>query len=115
MQVTETTRRTYRTKSQKIELLNELRSGGMTISTLARKHGIHPITIHKWKRQMSDETKKDSIDVHEILKELEKIKEENTHLKKAVGNMAISNEILQAAVDILKKNQRSEKLKSPKK
>lgn len=115
MQTTETTRRTYRTKSQKIELLNELRSGGMTISTLARKHGIHPITIHKWKRQMSDETKKDSIDVHEILKELEKIKEENTHLKKAVGNMAISNEILQAAVDILKKNQRSEKLKSPKK
>jgi len=115
MQTTETTRRTYRTKSQKIELLNELKSGGMTISTLARKHGIHPITIHKWKRQMSDESKKDLIDIHEILKELEKIKEENTHLKKAVGNMAISNEILQAAVDILKKNQRSEKLKSPKK
>lgn len=115
MQATETKRRTYRTKSQKLDLLNELKSGGMTISILARKHGIHPITIHKWKRQMSDETKKDSIDVHEILKELEKIKEENNHLKKAVGNMAISNEILQAAVDILKKNQRSEKLKSPKK
>jgi len=115
MQTTETTRRAYRTKSQKIDLLNELKSGGMSISNLARKHGIHPITIYKWKRQMSDETKKDPIDVHEILKELEKIKEENTHLKKAVGNMAISNEILQAAVDILKKNQRSEKLKSPKK
>jgi transposase-like protein len=115
MQTAETTRRAYRTKTQKIQLLNELESGGMTISILARKHGIHPVTIHKWKREMSQETKKDSIDVNEILKELEKIKEENTHLKKAVGNMAITNEILQAANDILKKNQRSEKLKSPKK
>jgi len=114
MQTTETTRRAYRTKSQKIQLLNELQSGGMTISTLARKYGIHPVTIHKWKRDMS-EIKKDSIDVHELLQELEKLKEENNHLKKAVGNMAITNEILQTANDVLKKNQRSEKLKSPKK
>ncbi len=115
MQTTETTRRAYRTKSQKIQLLNELQSGGMTISILARKHGIHPVTIHKWKRDMSQETKKDSVDVHEILEELEKLKEENNHLKKAVGNLAITNEILKTANDVLKKNQRSEKLKSPKK
>lgn len=115
MQATETTKRQYRTKSQKLQLLNELDSGGMNISTLARKHGIHPVTIHKWKREMSQENRKDAIDVNEILQELEKLKEENSHLKKAVGNMAITNEILQAANDVLKKNQRSEKLKSPKK
>jgi transposase-like protein len=115
MQSTETTKRQYRTKSQKLQLLNELDSGGMTISTLARKHGIHPVTIHKWKREMTQETKKDSVDLHEILQELEKLKEENNHLKKAVGNLAITNEILQTANDVLKKNQRSEKLKSPKK
>lgn len=115
MQTTESTKRQYRTRNQKIQLLNELESGGMTISTLARRHGIHPVTIHKWKRDMSKETKKDSIDVHELLQELEKLKEENSHLKKAVGNMAITNEILQTAVDVLKKNQRLEKLKSPKK
>lgn len=115
MQTIETTKRHYRTKSQKIELLNQLKSGGMTVSTLARMHGIHPVTIHKWKREMAQETKKDSIDVHELLAEFEKLKEENNHLKKAVGNMAVSNEILQTAVEVLKKNQRSEKLKSPKK
>ena len=115
MQPTENTKRTYRTKSQKIQLLNELESGDMTVSNLARKHGVHPVTIHKWKREMAQDKKKDSIDVHEIIAELEKIKEENNHLKKAVGNMAISNEILQTAVEVLKKNQRSEKLKSPKK
>lgn len=115
MQTIETTKRTYRTKSQKIQLLNELESGDMTVSDLARKHGVHPVTIHKWKREMAQEKKKDSIDVHELIAELEKIKEENNHLKKAVGNMAVSNEILQTAVEVLKKNQRSEKLKSPKK
>ena len=60
-------------------------------------------------------TQNHTIDVNELLQELEKLKEENGHLKKAVGNMAITNEILQTAVDVLKKNQRSEKLKSPKK
>jgi transposase-like protein len=115
MEATETTKRQYKTKSQKIQLLNELNSGGMTISTLARKHGIHPVTIHKWKREMTQEIKKDSVDLHEVLEELEKLKEENNHLKKAVGNLAITNEILQTANDVLKKNQRSEKLKSPKK
>jgi transposase-like protein len=44
MQDTETTKRHYRTKSQKLQLLNELDSGGMNISTLARKYGIHPVT-----------------------------------------------------------------------
>jgi transposase len=115
MQAGETTKRQYRTKTQKIQLLEELQSVGMTISILARKHGVHPITIHKWKRQLSQETKKDSVDVREILAELEKIKEENTHLKKAVGNLAIDNEILKTACEVLKKNQRLEKLKSPKK
>lgn len=60
MQTIETTKRQYRTKTQKIQLLNELESGGMTISTLARRHGIHPVTIHKWKREMSKEANKDS-------------------------------------------------------
>jgi transposase-like protein len=115
MQATVNTTRQYRTKSQKLQILNELNSGGMTISTLARKHGIHPITVHKWKREMSQDTKKDPIDMTEILLELEKSKQENNHLKKAVGNMAIDNEILKAIVEVLKKNQRSEKLKPQKK
>jgi transposase len=115
MQPTETTKRKYRNRSQKLQFLNELDSGGMTISMLARKHGIQPVTIHRWKKEMSQETKKDEVDVQEILQELEKLKEENNHLKKAAGNMAITNEILQTAVDVLKKNQRLEKLKSPKK
>ena len=36
MQATGNTTRQYRTKAQKLEILNQLNSGGMTISTLAR-------------------------------------------------------------------------------
>ncbi len=39
----------------------------------------------------------------EILLELEKLKQENNHLKKAVGNMAVDNEILKTYVEVLKK------------
>ena len=115
MQISEIKTRRHRTKSQKIQILNELETGGMTISFLARKHGIHPVTIHKWRRDMSKENIKEQLDMEEILQELEKIKEENANLKKAVGNLAVDNEILKTAVDVLKKNQRLEKLKSPKK
>ena len=40
MQTTKTTIRAYVAKSQKIQLLNELQSRGMTISPLARNMGI---------------------------------------------------------------------------
>ena len=57
MHTIKTINRHYRTRTQKFQLLNELESGDLTISNLARKHGIHPVTIHKWMREMSKETK----------------------------------------------------------
>ncbi len=57
MQTTETTKRKYFTKDQKRKILDELRSHGMTISVLARKHDIHPVTVHKWKREMGSSKK----------------------------------------------------------
>jgi uncharacterized protein YjcR len=48
-------------------------------------NGIHPVTIHKWKREMSQETKNESIDVHEILEELKKLKEENNYYDPKCG------------------------------
>ena len=50
---------------------------------------------------MSKEANKDQIDVHELLQEIEKLKQENNHFKKAVGYFAITNKILKTANDIL--------------
>ena len=78
MQTTEIPKRKYFTKAQKRSILDELNSNGMTISVLARKHDIHPVTVHKWKREMGTKKNDNSeIDISELLEELEKSKKEN--------------------------------------
>lgn len=117
MQTTENTKRKYFTKEQKRKILDELRTHGMTISVLARRHDIHPVTVHKWKREMgsSKNNTSETPDVSELLEEIERIKTENDNLKKAVGEISLDNQVLKTMNDILKKNQRSEQFKSPKK
>ena len=107
-------KRNYFTKNQKLQILKELDAGGITHSDLARKHGIHPVTIHKWKRAMKSE-KHDKIDIQAIKQEYLDILEENKMLKKALANMALKNEILQTANDVLKKVQVKGKLNWSKK
>ena len=120
MQVTEIKKRRYFTKSQKLNILNELKTRAMTISAVAKKHDIHPVTIHKWKREMSNSkcdthSSERSEDLKEMMDENEKLKLEIESLKKALGEMAVDNQILKTYNEVLKKNQRKEKLKKQKK
>jgi transposase-like protein len=116
MQTIEKMKKRRFTQDQKNNILNELTFGSMTIVNLAKKHGIAPVTIHMWKRNMPDskKTKRDD-DYSEVLSENEKLKIENDNLKKALGEMAVDNQILKTYTDVLKKNQRKEKLKKRKK
>lgn len=116
MQTTEKTKRKYFTKSQKKSILDELNSNGMTISLLARRHDIHPVTLHKWKREMGNNTKEENnVDLSELLAELEKLKGENSNLKKALADVVLDKQILQTANDVLKKKHLQQQLKSQKK
>lgn len=116
MQTIEIRKRKHFTKSQKLEILNELKTNDMTIAAMARRYEIHPVTLHQWKRSMSkpQEPKKDE-DLKEVLSENEKLKLDNENLKKALGEMAVDNQILKTYNEVLKKNQRKEKLKKRKK
>ena len=115
MQHPETTKRKYFTKAKKLKILSELASGDMTHSELARKHGIHPITIHAWKRIMRDEKPKQVPDYQEILDENSELKTQIENLKKALGEVAVDKQILQTANDILKKSVRQKQSDSQKK
>ena len=115
MQVPVNPKRRYYTKSKKIQILNELESGGITHTELARRHMIHPVTLYQWKRQMGQDKPENQPDYQELLDELEKIKAENENLKKALGEVAVNNQILQTANDIYKKKQRQRQLKLQKK
>ena len=89
----------------------------MTISILARKYEIHPVTVHKWRREMNLSKKLDenNPDINELLAELEKVRQENENLKKAIGDVSVQNQIFKTANEILKKKQRRGKFSSPKK
>ena len=113
--MTETTKRKYFTKSKKLQILNEMSSGGMTHSDLARKHKIHPVTLYQWKRQMGQEKPENQPDYQELLNENEDLKSQIDNLKKALGEVAVEKQILQTANDILKKAQRKKRSSSPKK
>ena len=122
MEVTEIRKRKSFTMKQRSDILNELRSSDMSITALARKHEIHPVTIHGWKRKMSHKSlnkksNKDSneVDYKEILRELEALKTENDNLKKALGEVSVDNQILKTYNDVLKKSYREAKLKKRKK
>jgi transposase-like protein len=114
MQTIEKTRRKHFTKEKKLLILNELDNGAITVAGLARKHAIHPVTIHLWKRSMSTKPKSNE-DYQEILLENVILKEEIENLKKALADIAVDNQITKAHNDVLKKRQRETKSKKPKK
>jgi len=89
---------------------------------VANKHGIHPVTLAQWKRQMSDrDPKMKHIQAETIAKtrrekeELEKRnqrqEDEIRHLKKLVADLALDKEILNEAVKVLKKSDTKKKRK----
>lgn len=116
MQTIEKTKRKNFTKDQRLTILNELNSGGMTIAGLARKYSIHPVTIHQWKKSMSTKSKPTANeDYQEVLSENEALKKEIDNLKKALADIAVDNQIIKAHNDVLKKRQRETKSKKQKK
>ena len=94
-----------------MEILREISSGSMSLSDLARKHDIHPVTIYSWKRNLRETMKKpEEADIAEILKENERLKLEISALKETVSDLAVGKRILECSNDILRRNQLKKKL-----
>lgn len=98
-------------KSQKEEILSEHLDKGMPLSVVARKHGIHPITLSAWKRRMKEKDAT-SIDISSLLEEINQLKKENKILKQAHSEAVIHVRDLEEVNDFLKKKWISQQLKS---
>lgn len=96
--------RRHFTKEQKSQILEELKTRATTITQLAREKGIHPVTLHNWKRKMRMSQNSNEVDVRAILEELEKLKKENNQLKEVIGELSIDKLILKTSNDIYKKD-----------
>ena len=109
-------RRKYFNKARKMEILRELESSGLSLSDLARKHDIHPVTVHLWKRTLRESMKNpEEIDIAELLKEIERLKLENSALKETVSDLAVGKRILECSNELLKRDQLKKKLLMQKK
>ena len=123
MEVTEIRKRKSFTMKQRSDILNELYSSGMTVTALARKHEIHPVTIHNWKQIMLKKTTKKRSkkptshdnDLTEVMSENQSLKEQLDNLKKAFADISIDNQILKTYNNELKKSYLEAKLKKRKK
>jgi len=74
------------TEVQVFRILQEVDSGTPVIDA-ARKHGVSPATIHRWKARYGGMTLSE-------LKRLKALEEENARLKRIVAQQALDNELL---------------------
>ena len=94
---------------QKKEILSEHLDKGISLSVVARKHGIHPVTLSTWKRKMRDNSVE--IDLKSILEENKRLQKENKKLKSALGESVIHGKDLEEINEFLKKKWMSQQLK----
>ena len=111
-------RRKHFTQAKKQLIINEHYSSGISIPVLARKYGVHAITLYSWKRQMNhkkDESPVNAEYIQKLIEENDKLKAENQNLKAKVGELAIKNDILKDGLEIVQKKAILKALQPPKK
>lgn len=103
------------TKEEKSSILSEHLKEGVSISELSRKYQVSAHSIYNWRNAMKKEEEKEiSLDTKELLKEIEQLKRENSHLKHTVAEQALDLSTLKQWNDFIKKKLREEKLSSQK-
>lgn len=95
-------RRRRFTPEQKRRLLDEATAPGQSISEVARRHGIAPSLLFKWKAVMDDASKKGLKANERVVAESEvkKLKARIRELERMLGKKTMEVEILQEAVEI---------------
>lgn len=101
-------KRRHWTKAQKEAILREYKRGSVSLAVLSRRFQVHPVTLYKWRRQMTQQKALGgaSLSFGELAEALERTQRENERLKKAVGELVVEKQILRTANEILKKRQR---------
>jgi len=94
-------RRRY-TAEQKMAFVQEAMQPGMTISYVARRHGIAPSLIFGWRRRMSEGGKEAIRADDEVVSkaEIRALQQQVRELQRVLGKKTLENEILREAVKV---------------
>ena len=111
-------RRKHFTQERKELIIKEHYSQGISIPVLARKYGVHAITLYNWKRLMNRKKDESPINpeyIQKLIEENDKLKSEVQTLKAKVGDLTIKNDILKDGLEIVQKKAILKALQPPKK
>jgi transposase len=94
-------RRKY-SADQKLAVVQEAAQPGMTISYVARRHGIAPSLIFGWRRRMSEGGKEAIRADDEVVAKAEvlALQKQVRELQRVLGKKTLENEILREAVKL---------------
>ncbi|MEI6806789.1 MAG: transposase [Myxococcaceae bacterium] len=112
------TKRKHFTQEKKRLIVKEHLSTGIPIPVLARKYGIHAITLYGWKRSMNNKKEPSEIDpetIKKLVEENDRLRADNKNLMAKVGDLSIRNDILKEGLDFAQKKAILKALESPKK
>ena len=90
------------TVAEKLRMIKESMEPGNSVSVTARKFGISPNLLYRWKRQMTDggETAVAADDQVVSMAEFRSLQKKVRQLEKVLGRKTLENEILKEAVRI---------------
>ena len=90
------------TAYEKQQLVQETYQGGMTVSFVARKHGISPSQLFYW-RKLMDTSGLTAVKAEEMVvpeSEVKELKRKIKQLEQVLGKKTMENEILKEAVKL---------------
>lgn len=90
------------TAAEKLRMIRESMEPGNSVSVTARKYGIYPNLLYRWKRQMTDggEVAVEANDHVVSMTEFRSLQKKVRQLEKVLGRKTLENEILKEAVRI---------------
>ena len=113
--ITGVARRRRFTTEQKLLVVNETLQPGMSISYVARRHGLSPSLVFRWRRLMS-EGGKEAVRVDEDVvaaSEVRRLEERVRELERLLGRKTMEVEILKEALDLARTKKQTLLSRSP--
>jgi transposase len=100
--ITGVARRRRFTSEQKLSVVAETMQPGMSISYVARRHGLSPSLVFRWRRLMSEGGKEAVRADDDVVaaSELRRLEERVRELERLLGRKTMEVEILKEALDL---------------
>lgn len=98
--ITGTARRRHWSTEQKLRIIEESYDAGETVSSVARRNGVAPNLVYRWRRLMSEGgvTAVGSDEAVVGTTEMRKLEERVRELERLLGRKTMENEILREAL-----------------